>query len=37
MSKVTSECDDPAPAGASPSADGWHAMALAGFILVATA
>jgi drug/metabolite transporter (DMT)-like permease len=38
MSKVTSEGDDPAAAGAVRSADGWHgAIALAGFILVATA
>jgi drug/metabolite transporter (DMT)-like permease len=38
MSKVTSEGDDPAPASAVRSADSWHgAMALAGFILVATA
>jgi drug/metabolite transporter (DMT)-like permease len=38
MSKVTSEGDDPSPASAVPSADGLYgAMALAGFILVATA
>ena len=38
MSKVTSEGDDPATAGAVRCADGWDgALALAGFILVATA
>ena len=38
MSKVTSEGDDPATAGAVRSADGWDGtLALAGFILVATA
>jgi drug/metabolite transporter (DMT)-like permease len=38
MNKVTSEGDDPAAAAAPRSGDGWQgAIALAGFILVATA